>query len=200
MYAIVKPIKTPTSGAFPRPGHITADGVPLSVLVGLAYQTDDLHTDWRMPKDSQTFRAAFRVPDDRKERLLPYMRQTLADLFGFRAQWENQDRDVFILRRIEGHAGPAESQAGEALVQMMRGKITLRKQSIGELCRILANSFRAVVVDETGWNGRYDFDLPYQPGQPEVVVRALADIGLEAVKARRTLPILVVTPTEPPPP
>lgn len=62
MYAIIKPIKTTTSGAFPRPGHITVDGVPLHFLVQIAYQTDNYHIDWRMPKDDQTYRAAFRVP------------------------------------------------------------------------------------------------------------------------------------------
>jgi len=45
MYAIIKPIKTESAGGWPRPGHITADGVPLSVLVQLAYRTDYLHMD-----------------------------------------------------------------------------------------------------------------------------------------------------------
>lgn len=37
MYAIIKPIKTQTNGVWPRPGHISADGVPLQILVELAY-------------------------------------------------------------------------------------------------------------------------------------------------------------------
>jgi hypothetical protein len=43
-------------------------------------------------------------------------------------------------------------------------------------------------------NGYFDFDVPYQPGQPEVTTQALRELGLEAVKARRSIPILVVSP------
>jgi hypothetical protein len=80
MYAIVKPIKTTTSGAWPRAGHITADGVPLEMLVQIAYQTDHYHIDWRMPKDDNLYRAAFRVPEQQRDRLLSYVQHTLADL------------------------------------------------------------------------------------------------------------------------
>lgn len=194
MYAILKPIKTTTSGAWPRPGHITADGVPLEFLVQIAYQIDNYHIDWRMPKDDQVYRAAFRVPEERKERLLPYMRQTLADLFGMQARWETQERDVYVLRRIKGHAALPEARAEKELVQMMRGKITLRRQPVSKLCDFLTKSLNAVVIDQTGMDGHYDFDVPYQPGQPVVTTQALKDIGLEAVKARRNLQVLVVAP------
>jgi uncharacterized protein (TIGR03435 family) len=194
MYAIVKPIKTATSGAWPRPGHITADGASLESLVQIAYQTDHFHIDWRMPKDDHLYRAAFRVPEERKERLLPYMRQTLADLFGMQAYFENQARTVYVLRRIEGHAALQESKAEKEQIQMIRGKITLRRQSVGKLCGLLTNVFHLIVIDETGMGGLYDFDIPYQPGQPDVTADALRDIGLEAVKATRDIRIVVVVP------
>jgi len=194
MYAIIKPIKTTTSGAWPRPSHVTADGVPLQVLVQIAYQTDNYHIDWRMPKDAQMYRAAFRVPEERKERLLPYMQQTLTDLFGIRARWETQERAVYILRRIEGRPAMAQSAAEKELIQMMRGKITLRSQPVRKLCQLLSNSLEAPVIDETAMDGRYDFDVPYQPGQPLVTTQALKDIGLETIKANRNLQVLVVAP------
>ena len=103
MYAIIKPIKTLTSGAWPRPGHITADGVPLEVLVELAYQTDPYHLDWQMPKGEHNYRAAFRVPEGREEQLLPYMRETLAEMFAVHARWTEEPREAYVLRRIEGH-------------------------------------------------------------------------------------------------
>jgi uncharacterized protein (TIGR03435 family) len=194
MYAIIKPIKTTTSGTMRRPDHITADGVSLEVLAQIAYETDHFHMDWQMPRDDQTYRAAFRVPQEQKERLLPYMRQTLAALFGMRARWESRERDVFILRRVEGHSPLPESRAEKDLIQMLRGKITLRRQPVSRLCEFLTNSLRAIVIDETGLAGRYDFDIPYQPGQPEVTMQALKQLGLDAVKARRPVRVLVVEP------
>ena len=193
MYAIVKPIQTTTSGTWPRPGHITADGVPLEVLVQVAYQTDSYHVDWRMPKGDKVFRAAFRVPEDRQERLLPYMRETLAMLFGFQAHWESQERTVYVLRRVEGHAAPGEATAGKEIAQMLRGKITLRRQPAGKLCEMLSNALHSAVADETALDGRYDFDLAYQPGQPDVMAGALKDAGLEVVQAQRHIQVLTVS-------
>src|SRR5208282_2027228 len=103
-----------------------------------------------------------RVPEDRESSLLPYMRQTLSTVFGMQARWENQERDVYILRRVEGHAGPSESPAEHNLVEMRRGKITLRHEFVKRLCDLLTNSLKFVVVDETGMNGYFDFDVPYQ--------------------------------------
>jgi uncharacterized protein (TIGR03435 family) len=194
MYAIIKPIKTTTSGVWPRPGHITADGVPLEVLVQIAYQTDHYHIDWRMPKDDKVYRAAFRVPEQQADRLLCYLQHTLADLFGIQARWTAQERDVYVLRRIEGHPALPESRSERELVQSMRGKITLRRQPVGKLCQFLTNSFGAVVMDETGLEGRYDFDVSYQSGRLDVLTKGLHDIGLDTVKARRNIQILVVTP------
>lgn len=194
MYAIIKPIQTLTSGAWPRPGHITADGVPLEVLVELAYETDPYHLDWQMPVGKSTYRAAFRVPDGREEQLFPYMRETLAEMFGVHASWKQESRDVYVLRRIDGHSALPDSRADKELVQMLRGEITLRHEPIAKLCEMLANSFDAIVLDETGLNGRYDFTIPYQPRQRDVTVRALNDIGLDVVRAQRNVKILVVTP------
>lgn len=122
------------------------------------------------------------------------MRQTLADLFGFQARWENQDRDIYVLRRIEDRAALRESGAETELVQMMRGKITLRRQPVSKLCDVLKNALHAALVDETRMDRNYDFDLPYLPGQPEVTIQALRNIGFEATKARRSIRILVVSP------
>ena len=193
MYAIIKPIKTTTSGAWPRSSHITADGVPLEVLVQIAYQTDSYHIDWQIPKNEQVYRAAFRVPEERKERLLPYMRQTLADLFGLEATWEGTERDVYVLCLLKGHTGPRESRSEEEVLEMRRGKMTLRRQQVAKLCQLLTSSLHAVVVDETGVGGYHDFDLPYQPGQPQVTMEALREIGFEVTKARRNIRVLVVT-------
>jgi uncharacterized protein (TIGR03435 family) len=193
MYAIIKPIKTLTSGAWPRPGHVTADGVPLQVLVQLAYQTDSFHIDWHASSGKDSYRAAFRVPVGREKQLYPYMRDTLSNMFGIQTRWEEEARDVYVIRRKEGHSALPESNSDKELAEMLRGKIRLRHQPITKLCDMLVDAFSSIVVDETGMNGRYDFDIPYQPTQPEVISTALNELGLEAIKARRDVRILVVT-------
>jgi uncharacterized protein (TIGR03435 family) len=192
-YAIVKPIATTTSGAWPRPSHITADGVPLQVLVELAYQTDNYHVDWQVQKDAGTLRAAFRVPEDHPERLFPYMQHTLADLFGIEARWQSEERDVYVLRLREGRAPMPESKNEQELAQMLQGKIKLRGQPVAKLCQFLAMPFDTVVLDETGMKGRYNFDISYQPGNDDVTIQALKDVGLEVTRARRNVKVLIVS-------
>jgi uncharacterized protein (TIGR03435 family) len=77
----------------------------------------------------------------------------------------------------------------------LHGKITLRRQPVSALCKILANIlFHAIVVDEVGMTGKYDFDLSYQHENPELMTQGLRELGFEVVKERRNVPILVVTP------
>jgi uncharacterized protein (TIGR03435 family) len=203
MYAIIKPIKTLTAGYHlpPNSGHFTADGVPISMVLLVAYQTDSLHMDWRMPRTAtaiynQYFRVVFRVPEERKDRLLPYMRQTIADMFGIQAYWEKQEREVYVLRRIKGQALPQQSRAEKEVELAGRGTITLRYQPVSILCKWLTNYLRAITVDETGMEGQYDLDVAYQDGNPELMFDALKKLGLEAVKMRRNVSILVVEPEE----
>jgi uncharacterized protein (TIGR03435 family) len=199
MYAIIKPIK-PNGGA-ERAGsdRITADGVGLLELVELAYKTDPFHVDWQMPRDNQAYRAAFRVPEGRKEYLLPYMQQTLADFFGIEARWEDRERDVYILRHMQRYPVLPESRSEKEQVLAWHGKITLRRQPVSALCKILANIvLDAIVVDEVGMTGNYDFDLSYQHGNPELTTQGLRELGFEVVKERRNVPILVVTPERAP--
>jgi len=53
------------------------------------------------------------------------------------------------------------------------------------------NSLHKVVVEDVEIGGDYDFDLPYQTGQPQVTTQALKD-GFAALKAKRNINILVV--------
>jgi uncharacterized protein (TIGR03435 family) len=50
---------------------------------------------------------------------------------------------------------------------MVRGTLTLRRQSIDTLGDYLQSVLDAAVVDETDLEGEYDFELTYQPGDPE---------------------------------
>jgi uncharacterized protein (TIGR03435 family) len=193
MYAIVKPIKIATGGVWPRPegNRLTADGVPLAVLLQLAFSVDPHHFDNRLPKEARTYRAAFRVPMDRSNELRPLMRDTLARMFPIKTRWAEQERPVKILTRLPGAGAPPESRA-LALARMMRGKITLRRQSVGRLCEFLSSSYGRAVIDETSLAGEFDFDLPYQPGEPAITEQALRTAGFNIVDGVRSLRILIV--------
>jgi uncharacterized protein (TIGR03435 family) len=191
-YAIIKPVKTYTAGAGISTTWYVGDGVQLEAMIQAAYETSYDYLDWRLPKDGQHYRVAVRVPNDRKAGFLPFLRQTLNNVFGIQARWEDQEHDVYVLQRIKGHPTLAESKSKEPMYVMMKGKITLRQQPIKKLCSALTNIFETIVVDETGLTGFYDFELTYLRGQPQETMNAVRQLGLELVKARRIIRILVV--------
>ena len=198
---IIKPIKTATSGSLYKPGgnYLTADGVPLQILVYMAYQADIYHMDWRVPKPatSQAYRVVARVPKGRESQLLPLFQSTLAATFGVKANWHMQEKDVYVLRVIDGQA-PKLALAGkneEKDFRFLRGRGSSRRYGVDKLAEFLSHAvFDAIVVDETKLTGEYNWDLPYQHGKPEATVAQLKELGLEVVKAKRAVNILVVEP------
>jgi hypothetical protein len=51
-------------------------------------------------------------------------------------------------------------------------------------------------VNETGLDGVYDFELPYQPGDVKMTTDALGKIGFRVDKVRRLVRGLVVEPAD----
>ena len=203
---IIKPISTATGGTWLRPegNYLTADGVPLEALVQLAYQADHFHLDWRIPpvESDQAYRAAARVPKGREPQLLPLFQNALAATFGLKVHWQQEEKDVYVLR-IPANGKPRLTPAAsdeKPLFYAMRGQASAKRQPLAKLSDVFLCNLvvHAPVVDETGLTGEYDWDLPYQPGQPNVALQALKDkLGLELVKARRSINMLVVEPGEP---
>jgi uncharacterized protein (TIGR03435 family) len=197
---IIKPISTATTGFWLRPekNYLTGDGAPLDVLVMVAYEVDPFHLDWRVPRPekSQHYRVAARVPKGREQQLLPLFQNALAATFGLRAHWERSEKDVYVLRSVASEKPnlTVAKPDDQALFQAVRGRATAKRQPLSKLADFLCNFVvHAPVVDETGLIGEYDWELPYQPGQPDVTLQAVRDrLGLELVKARRSINLLVV--------
>jgi uncharacterized protein (TIGR03435 family) len=198
---IIKPIKTATSGSMYKPGdnYLTADGVPLQILVQMAYEADTYHMDWRVPKPatSQSYRVVARVPKGRESQLLPLFQSTLAATFGVKASWHMEEKDVYVLRVIDGHAvkltvaGKDEAKD----LRFLRGRGSCTRCGIDKLSEFLSHFvLDSIVIDETKLTGEYNWNLPYQHGKPEATLPQLKDLGLEVVKARRKVNILVVEP------
>lgn len=99
---------------------------------------------------------------------------------------------MYVLRAPK-RAAPSASAAAQAWFEMRRGRMIARKQPLSKLCTGLTAALGLPVVDETRLSGQYDWEVPYQPGQPDVVIRAVAEtLGLEVAKAHRSIPVLVV--------
>ena len=192
---IIKPIRTATSGVWPRRegNYVTADGASLDTLIQVAYSVDHYHLDERIPIPSQQYRMAARVPKGMEAQLLPLLQNTLTATFGFKARWELQERDVLVLSLPAGSLRMEASVAPEPFFASRRGGALAKRQPMARLAEWLTNELGAPVVDETSLAGVYDWDLPYQPGQPNVTMNAVKEqLGLEITKNRRQVKILIV--------
>jgi uncharacterized protein (TIGR03435 family) len=79
--------------------------------------------------------------------------------------------------------------------RFLRGRGSSRGYGVDKLAEFLSHAvFDAIVIDETKLTGEYKWDLPYQHGKPEATLTQLKDLGLEVVKAKRSVNILVVEP------
>lgn len=198
---IIKPVSTEVSGwtSSPTGDHVTADGVLLEVLLQIAYSTDHFHVDWRLPNSTQTYRLAASVPKGRESHLRPLLQNALALTFNLKATWQTQEKEVYVLRVSDNELirRAAATPDQEPLLQWMRGTAKTQRKPLADLALFLTNALKLLVVDETGLLGDYNWELPYQPGQPEVTIRAVRErLGLALVKARRSIKILVVEPAE----
>ena len=159
----------------------------------MAYSTDPFHVDWRTPKTQGQYRVSAIVPPGREAALLPLLQAGIAAQIGVTAGWEDQEKDVYVLKTAPGAKPTAPSATAKAeSYSMMRGVFNAVSQPASRLVSFLTNCLSKLVVDETGLTGKYDWNLPCQTGQPEIAIQAVSALGLELVPARRAVRILVV--------
>jgi uncharacterized protein (TIGR03435 family) len=193
---VFKPIKVSCGGTMYKPGsnRISGDGTVVESMIQAAWQTDHYHLDWRARAPDTQYRFAATVPKGRESDLLPMLQDAIQRDFQLRVHWDNQERDALVLSRIPGR-NLQESETAEPLFTFMRGKITLKKQTVAKLAETLPNWMGKPVIDETGLTGFYDFELEYRDDGPAMLVDGLKEkYGLVLTPAKRTVKMLVVEP------
>ena len=132
------------------------------------------------------------VPAGKEQTLLPLLRAAISAHTGWSMRWVEEPRDVLVLRRAAGAPPLPAASGGEPLFMSLRGRARAVRQPVTELIAEVARRLEKIVLDETGLNGLYDWEMPYQPGQPDVTIKGLTALGLELVPALRPTRILVV--------
>jgi uncharacterized protein (TIGR03435 family) len=190
---VIKPIETSSGGYLYKPGgnRISGDGSVVLAMVVAAWQTDTMHMDVRTKLPAGQYRFAAVVPKGREEELLPSLQEGFQRTFGFRARWEEVEKEVLVLTH-DPSVALKESEAAAPEAGFGRGKITMKKQTAGQLAERLPNWLKKPVVDETGLGGVYDFDLEYRSDGEEMLREGLKKYGLAVVAGQRKVKMLVV--------
>ena len=178
----------------PGSNRFVADGLILESLILAAYETIPPYLDYRLPHSKQKCRVSAIVPEGQESRLLLLFRESLKASFGLSVYWEAQEKEVLVLKQLPSAKSKLRpSQAEKSIFWFARGTLHGTKQTLKRLCLAVAGRIGLPVIDETGLSGQYDWELPYQPGDPSVLIAALRkELGLEAERSRRQIQVLVV--------
>ena len=178
--------------AMPPTGRITATNIPARLLLQQAYQVQPFQIigapNWTT---SDRFDIVAKAPDGTAPELYrPMMRNLLVDRFKLKAHMETRDMPIYalVLARADGKLGPslksaktdceaiargrrggpppAPPQPGEPIecgFMIGNGNMNAGGMGMADLARSLSQSVNRFVIDKTGLNGRYDFQLTYTP-------------------------------------
>jgi uncharacterized protein (TIGR03435 family) len=192
----IKPSQATTSGVYIQQRRITADGVPLITAISTAYKMPGFRIINLLPAEPQkhNLKISVTVPTGRETELYPLFQKSLESAFGFTVSREMRELDVFEL--VVAKTEPKQltpSTATQPMSMFARGKILGAKQQISNLAEILSGVLNRPVLNETGIEGEFDWELPYSRVDSEMLLTALREkLGLELIARKKSLEVLIV--------
>ena len=177
----------------PPTGRLTATNISLRLLLRQAYDVQDFQIvggpNWL---NSDRFDIVAKAPEGMTspEQIRPMLRALLADRFKLVAHNETREMPIYSLvpARSDGRLGPrlsvakvdcqsrqtarrggpppAPPQPGQPIecgAMMGPGNLNVGGMPMSELARSLSPLVGRIVIDKTGLNGRYDFQMTYAP-------------------------------------
>jgi len=218
-------------------GRFVAANIPLRLLIRTAFQLQDDQIvngpNWLGTDRFDIEARAPESPGPPNVQLLAMLRSLLADRFKLTTHSEKRELPVFALERArrDGSLGPGlrPTACPELAIDISRpqpctnvqtgfGSLTLRGMPFNQFTPYLSAYVNRVVVDRTGFDGRYDIELkwtPEQPGQgpagagqpPAASPDALSiftaiqeQLGLRLYSTKDTVDVLVIDTLEHPTP
>jgi uncharacterized protein (TIGR03435 family) len=203
--ASVKPSAEPTTPAaalplvMPQAGRLTARNATLRALVRTAYSVEDFQVDGGPPwAATQRFDIVATAPGAAAADVSLMLRTLLAERFRMRAHIVRREMPAFVLvrSRTDGSLGPdLKRSAADCSNSSVRcgvapfsrnGGFAMRGtgQGLAVLTRLLSQALGQPIVDRTGLDGLYDFELAFD--MADLAARAASSGLLPPEAAART--------------
>lgn len=199
-------------------GGLRITGATLKNLISIAYNVREFQISggpqWvekeRFDIDARAAASDGASPAD-AARLRERIRSLLADRFQLAQHSEIREQPVYSLVVAKSGSKLQDSKETRSLIRLM-GRGTLKGQSVGVgmLALNLSNQLGRRVIDKTGLDGKYDFELkwttdpsaaPLAPGDPDgpSIFTALQEqLGLRLEADKGAVEILVIDKAERP--
>lgn len=197
-------------------GTFTATNVPLKQLILLAYGLQEFQlagaTDWM---DSERFDIIAKAGHELTPGAAPpELRALLAERFALKTHRETREAPIYalMLARSDGRLWPAlhplavdyckeETRSPRCVFRMGGGTLTGRSIGIGgPFVQRLSSVVNRTVVDRSGLNGVFDYDLTWSPDQtlaadlsmPSIFTALQEQLGLKLEPQRGPVEMLVI--------
>lgn len=185
-----------------RDGRYAAYGVTVRDVLADAYDIPTSRVD--APEWCSTIRydVSIVVPHGGEADQWPLLQQTFAQAFHFRIRREPRKTDVYVLRTEPGLELKMKTSAATASKSRPwggQGEFDAVGAQMKSVVWVAGMVLQAEVFDETGLQGKYDFDLKWNHKDPTSLVPAIREqLGLALVPAERQMEHLVVETGEEP--
>lgn len=147
-----------------------------------------------------TYDFLVRLPRERHQSANQELQKALESAFGLHVRRETRELDALVLVAPNGRT-PALREVADTKTswQSRPGRMEMVNGSLSNLASSLEYELERPVVDETGMEGNYDFELTWDPEEPDSVFAAVREqLGLELRPAKRPIEFLIVEATKPP--
>jgi len=155
-------------------GRFVATGIPIRLLIGLAYNVRDFQITGGPSWINDQFydiNAKAETTKDRlsMEEMRPMFKALLADRFGLKTHEETKEMQVYEL--VNGKNGnkltPSAGGQNDRQMRMGRGQLNAKGVTMPALAQQLSQHLGRKVIDKTGLEGAFDLDLQWtpEPGQ-----------------------------------
>lgn len=200
--AIVDVSKVSPGFASFRDGRYAAYGVTVRDLLADAYDIPTSRVDAPEWCSRVRYDVSVVVPHGGEADQWPLLQQMFAQAFHFRIRREPRKTTVYVLRTEPGQQlkmRTSQATASKSRPWGGQGEFDAVGAQMKSVVWVTGIVLQAEVFDETGLQGRYDFDLKWNHKDPSSLVSAIREqLGLALVPVERQMEHLVVETGEEP--
>ncbi len=170
-------------------------GVTVRWLVAAAYNRPQDRVIGDAIDDPTRYDVSLVVPGAKGESLHGLLPGIVCTAFGIKVTGETRDAEVLVLKSSHGkpEALRSTSTPGKSLWASQNGEVHIVDYPVSVLASILEGQIHKIVIDETGIQGKYDFDFKIDPKDPNSVLDVIRGCGFSIETNTRPLEFLVVS-------
>ncbi len=187
-------------------GQVVFTNVSLKRLIERAYEVKPFQVTCPGWAENVKFDIAAKYPPDTKsaDRVL-MLRTLLEQRFKLAVHRESKEMPGYALVVAKGGSKLQPVEAGGSSTSTNGGRVltlTAKKTSMGQLADLLARDLSVMVVDQTGMDGVYDFDLRWSNEErntgddaepaPSLFTAVQEKLGLRLQSQKVPVPVIVV--------